>query len=95
MTCRKVTRGESDSKKEGGTMGQDMREVDATGGKMKGRKEMRVDVTKRKLITGMMTGRKHAGKKGTTEKAATFTTAAYELSSLVKHVLDEFLLSLK
>ena len=53
--------------KEGGTRGQEMREVDATGGKMKGTKEVRVDV---KSITGMMTGRKEVGKKGTTEKAA-------------------------
>ena len=30
---------------------------------------MRVDVTKRKSITRMMTGRKEARKKGTTEKA--------------------------
>ena len=51
-------------------IGQEMREVDATGGKMKGRKEVRVDVTKRKSITRMMTGRKEAGNKGTTEKAA-------------------------
>ena len=34
--------------KEGGTRGQMKREVDATGGKMKGRKEGRVYVTKRK-----------------------------------------------
>ena len=56
--------------KEGGTRGQEMRDVDATGGKMKGRKEMRVDVTKRKSITRMISGKKEAGKKGTTEKAA-------------------------
>ena len=37
---------------------------------MKGRKEVRVDVLKGKSITGMLTGRKEAGKKGTTEKAA-------------------------
>ena len=37
---------------------------------MKGRKEVRVYVTKRKTITGMVIGRKEAGKKGTTEKAA-------------------------
>ena len=30
---------------------------------------MKVDVSKRKSITGLMTGRKEAGKKGTTEKA--------------------------
>ncbi|KAK2182459.1 hypothetical protein NP493_353g05000 [Ridgeia piscesae] len=54
--------------KEGGTRGQKMREVDATGGKTNGRKEVRVDVTKWKSRT--MTGRKEAGKKGTTERAA-------------------------
>ena len=37
---------------------------------MKGRKEVRVDVTKRKSITGMISGRKAAVTKGTTEKAA-------------------------
>ena len=41
-----------------------------TGGKMKGRKEVRVDVSKGKSITGMMTGRKEAGVNGTTEKGA-------------------------
>ena len=51
-------------------MEQEMRKVDVTRGKMKGRKEVRVDVTKRKSITGMMRGRKEAGKKGTTEKGA-------------------------
>ena len=40
--------------KEGGTMGQEMREVDVTGGKMKGRKEVRLSVAKRKLITGIV-----------------------------------------
>ena len=39
-------RGESDSREGGGTRGQEMREVDATGGKTNGRKEARVDVTK-------------------------------------------------
>ena len=51
-------RGESDSRERG-------RE-----GKMKGRKEVRVDVTKLKPIARMMTGRKETGKKGTIEKAA-------------------------
>ena len=37
---------------------------------MKGRKEERVDVTKRKSITKMKTERKETRKKGTTEKAA-------------------------
>ena len=45
-------------------------EVHVTGGKIKGRKEVRVYVSKGKSITGMMTGRKEAGKKGTTEKVA-------------------------
>ena len=50
-------------------MGQERREDHVTGGKMNGRKEVRVDVSKGKSITGM-TGRKEAGGKGTTEKAA-------------------------
>ena len=50
-------------------MGQERREVHVTGGKVNGRKEVRVNVPKGKSITGMMTGRKDAGKKGTTEKA--------------------------
>ncbi|KAK2183722.1 hypothetical protein NP493_298g01009 [Ridgeia piscesae] len=66
MTCRKVT-GEKVTIEEGGTRGQEMREVDATGGKTNGRKEMRGDVTKRKSITRTMTGRKETEKKGTTE----------------------------
>ena len=65
MTCRKVT-----AEKEGGTRGQEMIEVDATGGKTNGRKEVKGDVTKRKSITRTMTGRKETEKKGTTEKAA-------------------------
>jgi len=56
--------------REGGTRGQEMIEADATGGKTKGRKELKVDVTKRKSITRMISGRKEAGKKGKTEKAA-------------------------
>ena len=70
ITCRKVTGEKVTVEKEGGTRGQEMIEVGATVGKMKGRKEVRVDVTKLKSITRMMTGRKEAGKKGTTEKAA-------------------------
>ena len=69
MTCRKVTGEKVTVEKEGGTRGPDMREVDATGGKTNGRKEVRLDVTKRKSITRTMTGRKETGKKGTTEKA--------------------------
>ena len=70
MTCRKVTGEKVTVEKEGGTRGQEMREVDATGGKTNGRKEVRGDVTKRKSITRTMTGRKETGKKGTTENAA-------------------------
>ena len=70
MTCRKVTGEKVTVEKEGGTRGQEMREVDATGGKTNGRKEVRGDVTKRKSITRTMTGKKETGKKGTTEKAA-------------------------
>ena len=70
MTCRKVTGENVTVEKEGGTRGQEMGEVDATGGKTNGRKEVRGDVTKRKSITRTMTGRKETGKKGTTEKAA-------------------------
>ena len=51
-------------------MGQERREEHVTGGKMKARKEVTVEVSKGKSITGMMTGRKQARKKGTTEKAA-------------------------
>ena len=68
MACRKVT-GEKVTVDEGMTMGQEMVEADVTGGKTKGRKELRVDVTKRKSITRMVSGRKEVGKKGT-EKAA-------------------------
>ena len=70
MTCRKVAGEKVTVVKEGGTRGQEMREVEATGGKTNGRKEVRGDVTKRKSITRTMTGRKETGKKGTTEKAA-------------------------
>ena len=51
-----------------GAMGQERSLCDR--GKVKGRQKVRVDVSKRKSITGMMTGRKESGKKGTTEKAA-------------------------
>ena len=44
MTCRKVTGDKVTVEKEGGTRGQEMREVDATGGKTNGRKEVRGDV---------------------------------------------------
>ena len=61
--------------------GQEMREADATRGKMKGRKERKVDVTKRKAITRMMTGRKAAGKKGTTKKTAGEKSATREMEN--------------
>ena len=61
MACRKVT-GEKVTVDEGVTMGQEMIEADATGGKTKGRKELRVDVTKRKSITRMVSGRKRGRK---------------------------------
>ena len=70
MTCRKVTWEKVAGEKERGTTGQEMIELDATGGKIKGRKEVRVDGIKRKSITRMITGRKEAGKKRTTVKAA-------------------------
>ena len=61
MTCRKVTGEKVTVEKEGGTRGQEMREVDVTGGKMNARKEVRVDVTKRKSRT--MTGKKKRDRK--------------------------------
>ena len=63
--------------KEGGKTRQEMREVHMPGGKMKGRKEMRVDVTKWKSITGMMTRRKEAGKKGTEKMAVEKSTTRW------------------
>ena len=62
MACRKVTGEKVTVDEGGGTMGQERREVQVTGGKMNGRKEVRVNVPKGKSITGMMTGRKEAGK---------------------------------
>ena len=62
------------------TMGQEMIEADATGGKTKGRKELRVDVTKRKSITRMVSGRKETRKKGT-EKAAGEKSATREMQN--------------
>ena len=57
------------------------RDCCATGGKTNGRKEVRGDVTKRKSITRMMTGRKDTGKKGTTEKAAGEQSATREMQN--------------
>ncbi|KAK2157066.1 hypothetical protein NP493_1912g00004 [Ridgeia piscesae] len=79
MTCRKVTGEKVTVEKEGGTRGQEMRELNATGGKTNGRKED--DVTKRKSITRTMTGRKETGKKGTTEKAAGEKSATREMQN--------------
>ena len=67
MTSRKVTGDKVTVEKDGvGTMGQERREVHMTVGKMKGRKEVKIDMSKGKSMTGMMTGRKEAGKQGTT-----------------------------
>ena len=57
MTCRKVT-GEKLTVEKEGANGTGEEKVHVTGGKMKGRKEVRVDVLKGMSITGMMTGRK-------------------------------------
>ena len=81
MTCRKVTGETVTVKNEGGTRGHDMRDVDATVGTLKGRKEVRADVTKRKSITRMLTGRIEAGKKGTTQKAAGGKSANREMQN--------------
>ena len=81
MTCRKVTGEKETVEKDGWTRGQETKEVDATGRKMKGRKEVRVDVTKRKSIIRMMAGRKEAGKKGTTEIAAGEKSATREMQN--------------
>ena len=70
MTCRKVTGEKVAVENEGVTVSHEKREVHATGGKMKGRKEMREDVTNMMSITGMMTGRKEAGEKRYTEDTA-------------------------
>ncbi|KAK2152973.1 hypothetical protein NP493_2378g00002 [Ridgeia piscesae] len=81
MTCRKVTGEKVTVEKDRGTRGPEMKEVDATGGKMKGRKEVRVDVTKRKSITRMKAGRKEEGKKGTTEIAVGEKSATREMQN--------------
>ena len=61
-------RGKSDSR-EGGCDNGTGEERHVTGGNMKGTKDVRVDGSKGNSITGMVTGRTEAGKKGTTEKA--------------------------
>ena len=81
MTCRKVTGEKVTVENEGVTMGHNRREVHTIGGKVKGRKEMIVDVTKGKSITGMMTGRTEAGMKGTTEEAAGGKSATREMQN--------------
>ena len=67
--------------KEGGTRGQEMREVDAAGGKTNGRKEVRGDVTKRKSITRTMTGRKETGKKEQQRKRQGEKSATREMQN--------------
>ena len=81
MTCRKVTGEKGTVEKEGGTRGQDMREVDETGGKTNGRKEMRVDVTKRKSITRTMTGRKEKERKEEQRKRQGGKSATREMQN--------------
>ena len=68
--------GEKVTVEEEGEMGQERRDVHVTGGQMKGRKEVRVDVSKGKSITAMMTGRKETGemeqqRRGQGEKSKT------------------------
>ena len=71
MAWRKVT-GEKVTVEEEGKMGQERREVHVTGGKMKGRNEVRVDVLKGMSITGKKRGReKGITEKGTGEKSTT------------------------
>ena len=53
MTRKKTTVEKVTGENEGVTMGHETREVHATGGKMKGRKGVRMDVTKGRSITGM------------------------------------------
>ena len=55
MTCGKVTGEKVTGENEGVTMRHERIEVNATGGKMIGTKEARVDVSKVKSTTGMMT----------------------------------------
>ena len=73
-------------------MGQERREDHVTGGRMKGRKEVRVNASKGKSITGMMTGRKEAGKKGTTEKAGG-RKVCNSLYSLIQSFIQSFIQS--
>ena len=77
MTCRKVIREKVREEKEGGTRGQEIKRR----GCDRRKDEMRVDVTKRKSITSMLTGRKEAVKKGTTEKAAGGKSATREIQN--------------
>ena len=46
MTCRKTTGRTRQQRRQAGKMGQEKREVHVTGRKMKGRKEVRIDVKK-------------------------------------------------
>ncbi|KAK2138957.1 hypothetical protein NP493_6896g00000 [Ridgeia piscesae] len=81
MTCRKVTGEKVTVEKEGGTRGQEMREVVATGGKTNGRKEVRSDVTKRKSITRTMTGRKEPERKEQQRKRRGEKSATREMQN--------------
>ena len=81
MTYRKVTGEKVTVEKEEGIRGQEMRNVEATGGKVEGRKEVRVDVTKRKSITTMMTGRKETAKKEQQRKRHREKSATREIQN--------------
>ena len=82
--------GEKVTVDEGRTMGQERREVHVTGGMMKGRKEVRVDVSKGKLITGMVTGRKEAGKKVMGGRGATYRNCKnMAINALIEQMCEE------
>ncbi|KAK2190024.1 hypothetical protein NP493_91g00011 [Ridgeia piscesae] len=81
MTCRKVTGEKVTVEKEGRTRGKEMREVDATGGKTNGRKEVSVDVTKRKSITRTMTEEKRPERKEQQRKRQGGRSATREMQN--------------
>ena len=85
MTFRKVKGEKITLEKEGRTMGRESRDIYVSGGKMKGRKEVREEVPKWKSITGMMTGRKETGNTGITEKPASIIKrpGRYKMESLL------------
>ena len=70
-----MNREERDSREGGGKTEQDGREIYMTGGKMKGRRGVRVGMTKGKSKTGMTTRRKEAGRKGKEKVAWEESTA--------------------